>query len=83
MQNDVITKLSKFALASSYAGLVTVGVCPAFGIIGIVVGLVLQMKMKDLADDVNGRIKSARIAGIISLVLFPADVILAYVFLNK
>lgn len=84
MQNkDIILKLSKFALASSYAGLITVGVCPAFGIIGIVIGIVLQLKLDDIDEEIKGKIKTARIVGIISLLMFPADVALALVLFNK
>ena len=83
MENDVINKLSKFALGSAYAGLLTVGICPAFGIIGISVSLVLRSKLKDLDEDTARKTKTAIIAGIISLLIFPADIALAYFLLNK
>ncbi|MBO5494432.1 MAG: hypothetical protein J5964_01800 [Eubacterium sp.] len=82
MDNDVILKLSKFAVISSYAGLITVGAVPAFGLIAISIGIVLQIKLGELEPRVKTNIKTSRIAGIISLLLFPADVALLYILIK-
>jgi hypothetical protein len=81
MNNDVILKLSKFAKIMSIIGVCTLGICPAFGIMGIVVGFVFKTKGVNLNADCKKKIKIANILGTISLVLFVIDIILAYVFL--
>ncbi len=81
--NDTVLKLSKFAMISSFVGLVTAGACPAFGLIGISVSAVLLMKLKDIDGDVKRRAKTAIIAGVISLLMFPATVALVYTLMNK
>lgn len=80
MNNDVVKKLSQFALISSIIGLCTLGVCPAFGIMGITVGIVFKKKGAVLDKECQKKISRARIIGIISLILFVIDVILAYHF---
>lgn len=75
MSNDIFTKLSKFALVMSIVGLCTIGICPAFGVMGITVGLVFKYKGVKLEENNAKKIKIATILGIISLVLFVVDII--------
>lgn len=81
MNNDVITKLSKFAMIMSVIGVCTLGICPAFGIMGIAVGLVFRNKGVQLNDDCKKKIRISYILGAVSLVLFIIDIVLACVFL--
>lgn len=81
MNNDVVTKLSKFAMIMSIIGVCTLGICPAFGIMGIAVGAVFKNRGVELNDDCRKKIKISYILGAVSLVLFVIDIILAYVFL--
>ena len=81
MDNDIINKLSKFSMIMSIIGVCTLGICPAFGIMGIVVGLVFKNKGVQLNAECKKKIKISYILGAVSLVLFVADIILAYVFL--
>ena len=81
MNNDMITKLSKFAVIMSIVGVCTLGICPAFGIMGIAVGLVFKTKGVKLNPQCAKKIKTAFILGAVSLVLFAIDIVLAFVFL--
>ncbi|MGN0521916.1 MAG: hypothetical protein ACI4IQ_04685 [Eubacterium sp.] len=81
MDNQIIAKLSKFAFVSSVIGVCTIGICPAFGIMGITVGLVFKIKNVELNDECKLKIKGAIILGIVSLAFFVIDIILAYKFL--
>lgn len=81
MNNDIIIKLSKFSMIMSIIGVCTLGICPAFGIMGIVVGLVLKSKGVQLNGECKKKIKVSYILGALSLALFAVDIILAYIFL--
>lgn len=81
MNHEIVVKLSKFARIMSIIGLCTLGVCPAFGIMGIAVGLVFKRKGVKLNSACQKKIKTASLLGGISLLLFVVDIILAYVFL--
>ncbi len=80
MDNDIIKKLSKFALVSSVIGLCILGICPAFGIMGITIGIVFRQKGIALNEDCQKKIKRAQIIGIASLLLFVVDIVLALHF---
>lgn len=41
---DVIDRLCRFAFIMATLGVLTVGVCPAFGVMGIVVGTIFKSK---------------------------------------
>lgn len=80
MNNDVVLKLSKFAMVMSIIGVCTLGVWPAFVVMGIVVGLVFKSKGVLLNDECRKKIRLANIFGGVSLVLFAADVLIAVKF---
>lgn len=82
MNNEIITKLSKFSLIMSILSVCTLGICPAFGIMGITVGIVFKLKGVELNQDCSKKIKAAVIIGIISLVLFAVDILLALKYLT-
>ena len=81
MNNDIVSRLSKFAMIMSILGVCTLGICPAFGIMGIAVGLVFRSKGVQLNAECKKKIKISNILGAVSLVLFVADIVLAYIFL--
>lgn len=83
MNNDIFTKLSKLAKIMSILGVCTLGINPAFGVMGITVGIVFKYKGVELNDDNKKRIKTARILGIISLALFIVDIVLAVLYVNR
>ena len=82
MNNEIITKLSKFSLIMSILSVCTLGICPAFGIMGITVGIVFKIKGVELNTDCSKKIKAAVIIGIISLILFAVDILLALKYLT-
>ena len=76
---DVIDRLCRFAFIMSTLGVLTVGVCPAFG----VVGTIFKSKKFPLSNLNKDRIKKANFLGIVSLFLFVIDIILLVVFKSK
>ncbi|MCC8073885.1 MAG: hypothetical protein LIO62_07165 [Clostridiales bacterium] len=83
MDNEIINKLSKFAFISSLIGAVTLGICPAFGIMGIVIGIVFKIKKVELNYENKHKILQAEVLGILSLALFVADIVLLLIFVAK
>lgn len=81
MNNDIIKNLSKFAFVMSVLGVCTLGICPAFGIMGIAVGIVFRNKGVRLDERQSKQIRLSFILGAVSLVLFVVDIVLAYIFL--
>ena len=80
---DVIDRLCRFAFIMSTLGVLTVGVCPAFGVMGIVVGTIFKSKKFPLSNLNKDRIKKANFLGIVSLFLFVINIILLVVFKSK
>ncbi|MCH5317666.1 MAG: hypothetical protein J1E05_06775 [Eubacterium sp.] len=74
--NDIIRKLSRFAFISAVIGVCTIGICPAFGAIGIAVPLTLKRKKFEVSDEIASLNKKSLFAGIVSLVMFVIDLIL-------
>lgn len=83
MSNEIITKLCKFAFASAVIGVCTAGICPAFAMMGIAVGLVLKRKNVSLDDNCTQKIKYSYILGAVGLVCFVVDIVLMWIFLRK
>ena len=83
MNNDFFTKLSSLAEIMSIIGVCTLGINPAFGVMGITVGLVFKYKGAELDDKNKKRLRTARILGIISLVMFAVDIIIAVQYVNR
>lgn len=82
MNNDVIEKLCKFAFVSSVLGVCTIGVCPAFAMMGIAVGLVFKIKGVKTEELNKKRLTYSAILGAVALVFFVVDVILLSVFIK-
>ena len=80
---DTINRLCRFAFIMSTIGVLTIGICPAFGVIGIVVGKIFKCNNFPLSDLTEERVKKAKILGIVSLFLFVVDIIIIAVFLPK
>lgn len=83
MNNDIFTRLSRIAFVSSIVGVCTLGICPAFGVIGITVGMVFKYKGVKLEKENAKKIKIASILGAVSIFLFVADVIIGLCFYGK
>ena len=75
---DTINRLCRFAFIMS-----TIGICPAFGVMGIVVGAIFKSKNFPLSDLNEDRVKKAKFLGIVSLFLFVIDIVILAVFLPK
>lgn len=73
---NILDKISRFSFISAIIGVCTIGICPAFGVIGIVAPLVMKNKGAKLSEDTEFRNKKALIAGIVSLVMFVVDLVL-------
>lgn len=77
---NVLDKISRLSFISAIVGVCTIGICPILGVAGIVAPLVMKCKGAELSSDTAFRNKKAFIAGIASLVMFVADlIVLAFV----
>lgn len=81
MDQNIIAKLSKFALISSIIGLCLLGICPAFGVMALVVPYVFSKKGAKLDEKSKTYCRRAQMIGIISLFLFVVDLVLAILFI--
>ena len=73
---DTINRLCRFAFIMSTIGVLTIGICPAFGAI-------FKSKNFPLSDLNEDRVKKAKFLGIVSLFLFVIDIVILAVFLPK
>lgn len=80
MNNDIFTRLSKLAFVSSIVGVCTLGICPAFGVIGISIGMVFKYKGVKLEKKNAKKIKIAAVLGVLSILMFVCDVIIGLHF---
>ena len=83
MNNDIFTRFSNLAFISSIIGMCTLGICPAFGFIGITIWLVFKYKGVKLEKDNSKKIKIAAILGSVSIIMFAVDVIIGLCFYGK
>lgn len=79
MDKTIIDKLAHFAQTSAIIGLCLFGICPAFGIMAMVVPAVFHKKGAQLTEQNQQLCRRAQIMGIVSLVLFVIDVVIASV----
>ena len=78
MNKTIIDKLARFAQTSAIIGLCLLGICPAFGIMAMVVPAVFKQKGAKLTEENQQLCHRA-----VSLVLFVIDVILASILYAK
>ena len=83
MNKTIIDKLARFAQTSAIIGLCLLGICPAFGIMAMVVPAVFKQKGAKLTEENQQLCHRAQIMGAVSLVLFVIDVILASILYAK
>ena len=77
--NDIIEKLSRLAFITAVIGVCTIGICPAFGAIGIAVPLTLKRKKFPVSKEIASLNRKSLFAGIVSLAMFVIDLILVIV----
>ncbi len=67
---NILDKISRFSFVSAIIGVCIIGICPAFGVMGIVAPIVMKIREQGFRDETKSRNKKALIAGVISLVMF-------------
>lgn len=72
--DNILDRISKLAFNTAIIGICTIGICPAFGVIGIVAPLVMKSKKAQLSEETQRRNKKALIAGVISIIMFVIDI---------
>lgn len=77
---QMVDKMCRFAFTMSAIGVITIGICPAFAVMGIVIGAVFNSKGYELSALNKDRVKKARFLSIVALVLFVVDIVLLLVF---
>lgn len=80
---DPVERLLSFAFTMSIIGICTIGICPAFGAMGIAVPVVMKQKRVALTPQQNRKANKALIGGLISLCLFVVDIVLIVLFKDK
>lgn len=81
--NDILERLTRLAFITAVIGVATIGICPAFGAIGISVPLTLKRKKVQLSNYAENLSKKALFAGAVSLAMFVVDLILVIVLNSK
>lgn len=78
-KNDIFERLSRLAFITAVIGVCTIGICPAFGAIGISVPLTLKKKGVQLSEYAQNLNKKALFAGFVSIGMFIIDLVLVIV----
>ena len=81
--NNILEKLAKFAFVSAIIGVCTIGICPAFGAIGIAVPLAMNSKKAQISEETKSLNKKTLFAGTAALFMFLIDLILFLVLNAK
>lgn len=81
--NNILERLARFAFISAVIGVCTIGVCPAFGAIGISVVLTLRRKNIQLSEYAKALSQKALFAGFVSLGMFVVDLIIVLALNSK
>lgn len=76
---NILDRISRLAFTTAIIGVCTIGICPAFGVMGIVAPLVMKNKNAQLSRETEFRNKKAVTAGIISLVMFALDIAVLFI----
>lgn len=79
--NEIVAKMSKFAKIMGIISVCTLGVVPAFGMMAIAVPIVFKKKNIRLDQNQSKMCKLAVILGIVSLVMFLIEFVLAMIFI--
>lgn len=82
-KNDILDRLSRLAFITAVIGVCTIGICPAFGAIGISVPLTLKKKKVQLSEYAENLNKKALLAGLISIGMFFIDLVFVIVLNAK
>lgn len=80
---DIFERLSRLAFVTAVIGVCTIGICPAFGAIGISVPLTLKRKKAQLSEYAQNLNKKALFAGAVSLAMFVVDLVFVFVLNSK
>lgn len=83
MNNDVLLKLSKFAFVSTVIGVCTIGICPAFAVIGLAIDIVFKQKKVELSHECRVKMRAARILAVAALVMFVIDIVAAFILFGR
>lgn len=83
MNNDILFKLSKFAFVSTVIGVCTIGICPAFAVIGLAIDIVFKQKKVELSRECQVKMRAVRILGIAALCMFAVDVTVAALLFGR
>lgn len=71
-----IEKLASFAFAMGITGVATIGICPAFGVMAMVVPIIMKRKKAPMSEDVISKNHKSLFLGAVALVMFFIDLAL-------
>ncbi len=71
-----IEKLASFAFSMGIIGVATIGICPAFGVMAMVVPIIMNVKKAPVSEDIISKNKKSLFLGAVSVVMFFIDIAL-------
>jgi len=71
-----IEKLASFAFTMGIIGVATVGICPAFGVMAMVVPIIMNVKKAPVNEDIISKNKKSLFLGAVAVVMFFIDIAL-------
>lgn len=79
--NELVEKMSKFSMIMGIVGVCLIGIVPAFGMMAIAVPIAFKTKNIELTQKQNKNCKLGLVLGLISIILFVVDFVIATKFL--
>ena len=68
-----IEKLASFAFTMGVLGVATIGICPAFGVMAMVVPIIMKIKKAPVSEEVDSKNKKSFFLGAVAVVMFFID----------
>lgn len=68
-----LEKLASFAFSMGIIGVATIGICPAFGVMAMVVPIIMKTKKAPVSEEVDSKNKKSLFLGSVAVVMFFID----------
>lgn len=68
-----IEKLASLAFTMGILGVATIGICPAFGVMAMVVPIIMKIKKAPVSEEIDSKNKKSLFLGAVAVVMFFID----------
>lgn len=68
-----IEKLASLAFTMGILGVATIGICPAFGVMAMVVPIIMKIKKAPVSEEIDSKNKKSLFLGAVAIVMFFID----------